>query len=260
MGKLLLIVSIVFTFLSSVLGFLNKGKFSTAVEEISGLNSKLTQSQQTLAKTEGDLKSAKDAAAAATAEKEATAASLATAQGDLDKAKSQVTELTSQVTAKETQITQLTADVQAKDAKITELSSAQTGTAAEPAAEVQTQLQEKETLITKLQADLDSARTQTEELRKKEQDRAALKMRDGLQGRILAVNQAWNFVVLDLGDRNGVINNAELLVKRGSQLIGKVRITSVEPSTSIADIVANSVPGGLVIQPGDNVIYQSIDE
>jgi hypothetical protein len=46
-----------------------------------------------------------------------------------------------------------------------------------------------------------------------------------------------------------------MLVKRGAQLIGKIRITSVEPSTSIADIVANSTPRGLVIQPGDSVIY-----
>ena len=80
-------------------------------------------------------------------------------------------------------------------------------------------------------------------------------MRNGLEGRILAVNPAWNFVVLSLGDRNGVVNNAEMLIKRGSQLIGKVRITSVEPSSSIADIVANSVTRGLSVQPGDTVIY-----
>ena len=60
----------------------------------------------------------------------------------------------------------------------------------------------------------------------------------------------WGF-----GDRNGVVNNAEMLIKRGSQLIGKVRITSVEPSTSIADIVVNSLRSGLSVQPGDTVIY-----
>jgi hypothetical protein len=85
-------------------------------------------------------------------------------------------------------------------------------------------------------------------------------MRTGLEGRILAVNQAWNFVVLSLGDRNGVIGNAEMLIKRGSQLIGKVRITSVEPSTSIADIIANSVRSGLTVQPGDTVIYYSPED
>ena len=120
--------------------------------------------------------------------------------------------------------------------------------------------EEKEALITKLQGDLDSSRVQLEELRKKNADRLALKMRNGLTGRILAVNQAWNFVVLNLGDRNGVVGNAEMLIKRGNQLIGKVRVTSVEPSTSIADIVSNSVPRGVSIQPGDNVIYQATAE
>ena len=121
-------------------------------------------------------------------------------------------------------------------------------------------MQEQETLIAKLQSDLESSRGQLETLRKKDQDRTALKMRNGLEGRILAVNQAWNFVVLNLGDKNGVVGNAEMLIKRGTQLVGKVRVTSVEPSTSIADIVANSVPRGLSIQPGDNVIYQATAE
>jgi len=82
-------------------------------------------------------------------------------------------------------------------------------------------------------------------------------MREGLEGRVLAVNPAWNFVVLSIGDKSGVVNNSELLVKRGGQLLGKVRVTAVEPSTSIADIVANSMPAGVSVQPGDSVIYQS---
>lgn len=84
-------------------------------------------------------------------------------------------------------------------------------------------------------------------------------MRKGLEGKILAVNPSWNFVILNLGDRNGVVNNAEMLInrmtQRGPMMIGKVRITSVEPSTSIADIVVNSVRQGTSVQPGDTVIY-----
>ncbi|MEO8206512.1 MAG: hypothetical protein ABI615_10050, partial [Chthoniobacterales bacterium] len=62
------------------------------------------------------------------------------------------------------------------------------------------------------------------------------------------------------GDRNGVISNTEMLIKRNNQLIGKVRITSVERTTSIADIVSNSVPKGVTVQPGDKVIYQKTDD
>ena len=89
------------------------------------------------------------------------------------------------------------------------------------------------------------------------QDPREISGRQGLQGTVLAVNQAWNFVVLSLGDRQGVVPNAELLVQRGSQLLGKVRVTSVEPSTSIADILVRTVPRGLSVMPGDTVIYQA---
>jgi hypothetical protein len=48
-------------------------------------------------------------------------------------------------------------------------------------------------------------------------------------------------VVLDVGDKKGVLTNAELLVKRGGTAIGRVRITSVEPASSIADIIPASI-------------------
>jgi hypothetical protein len=96
------------------------------------------------------------------------------------------------------------------------------------------------------------------ELRRKEDGRQKLQMRQGLTGTILAVNQAWNFVVLSLGDRQGVVPNAEMLVQRDGQYLGKIRVTSVEPSTSIADILVRTVPRGLSVMPGDRVIYQAL--
>lgn len=262
MGKVLLYAAIAITLASAALGFLNKSKLSSAKEERDSAQQEAQQKTAAVAQAEKNLKEAKDSLATVTAEKDQLSSSVDTLKADADKSKSQVTDLTGQVTAKDAEIAKLTADVQAKEAQIQTLSASQTTTASTegPSAEVQAQLQEKEALITKLQGDLDSSRAQLEELRKKNADRLALKMRNGLEGRILAVNQAWNFVVLNLGDRNGVVGNAEMLIKRGNQLIGKVRVTSVEPSTSIADIVANSVPRGVSIQPGDNVIYQATAE
>ena len=119
----------------------------------------------------------------------------------------------------------------------------------------QKQLEEKELLNESLQAKNKDLESQIAVLKQAEAGRKARIMRNGLEGRILAVNAAWNFVVLSLGDRNGVVTNAEMLIKRGSQLIGKVRVTSVEPSSSIADIVSNSLRKGFSVQPGDTVIY-----
>jgi len=262
MGKVLLYASIAITLATTALGFLNKGTLASTKEQLGSAQQEAKEKGSAAALAEKNLKEAKETLATTTAEKDQLSSEMTSLKSDVEKTKTQVTDLTTQITAKETEITKLTADVQEKDAKIATLESSQTAapSAEGPSVEVQAQLQEKEALITKLQGDLDSSRTQLEELRKKNADRLALKMRNGLEGRILAVNQAWNFVVLNLGDRNGVVGNAEMLIKRGNQLIGKVRVTSVEPSTSIADIVASSVPRGVSIQPGDHVIYQASAE
>ncbi len=79
--------------------------------------------------------------------------------------------------------------------------------------------------------------------------------RAGVHGTVLAHNQAYNFVVLNLGARNGVEPNSEMLVLRDGTLIGKIRISSVEPATAIGDIITNSLARGVQVQPGDSVIY-----
>lgn len=79
--------------------------------------------------------------------------------------------------------------------------------------------------------------------------------RAGVHGTVLAYNQAYNFVVLNLGARNGVEPNSEMLVLRDGTLIGKIRISSVEPATAIGDIMTGSLARGVQVQTGDSVIY-----
>jgi hypothetical protein len=79
--------------------------------------------------------------------------------------------------------------------------------------------------------------------------------RVGVRGTVLAVNQVYNFVVLNLGARQGVEPNSEMLVLRDGSFIGKIRISSVEPATAIGDIVTSTVARGVQVQPGDIVIY-----
>jgi len=79
--------------------------------------------------------------------------------------------------------------------------------------------------------------------------------KSGVRGTILAVNQAYNFVVLNLGGRQGVEPNSEMLVLREGTLIGKIRISSVEPATAIGDVITNSLARGVQLQPGDTVVY-----
>ena len=114
---------------------------------------------------------------------------------------------------------------------------------------------EKAFLSEKLQDIQDRADQPKEGKKRREAVREAAPRRTGLRGAILAVNQAYNFVVLNLGTRHGVESNAEMLVLRDGALVGKIRISSVEPATAIGDIITGSLARGAQIQPGDNVIY-----
>ena len=260
MGKFLVILAILLTAISAGLGYLNQVKFAQVKQRAVDAETTVSQTKAQLTKAQGDLKTASQNLASTVTEKDQLTSRLSGVQSDLEKTKAQMAQLTNDRTSLEAQISQLTADLQAKAQELEQKTTPGAANPAEGGTDQQAQLAEQQTLISKLQGDLDSARFQLATLQKEKEDRMQQKMRNGLSGRVLAVNPAWNFVVLSLGDKNGVVNNAELLVKRGSQYIGKVRVTSVEPSTSIADIVANSVPQGTAISPGDNVIYQSVGQ
>lgn len=73
-----------------------------------------------------------------------------------------------------------------------------------------------------------------------------------LKGTVMAVDPKWNFVVLNVGEEQGVIKDGEMLVSRDGKLVAKVVVRSVQKDRSIA----NLVPGwqlGEVFE-GDQVI------
>jgi hypothetical protein len=56
-------------------------------------------------------------------------------------------------------------------------------------------------------------------------------------GRVLAVDSQWDFVVLDIGENQNALVDGELLVNRNGKLVAKVRIQSVQKDRCIANIV-----------------------
>lgn len=74
----------------------------------------------------------------------------------------------------------------------------------------------------------------------------------GLKGKILVTDPKWNFVIINVGQDQGVLEHGELLVNRNGKLVAKVRVRSVQKDRSIANVV----PGwqlGEVLE-GDQVI------
>jgi cell shape-determining protein MreC len=82
---------------------------------------------------------------------------------------------------------------------------------------------------------------------------AAVPLPPGLIGKVMAVDPKYDFVVLNIGDDQGVKTRGEMMVNRKGRLIGKVRITSVQKDTSIASILPAWQRGQ--VMEGDQVLY-----
>lgn len=77
----------------------------------------------------------------------------------------------------------------------------------------------------------------------------------GLKGKVLAVDPRYDFVVLDIGGNQGVLEHGQLLVNRDGKLVGKVRVTKVEPNRSIANIIDDWKQPGTEVMEGDLVFH-----
>jgi len=258
MTKPLLLACIILSLGAAALGFLNRGKLVETTAERDGARDLAATAESQIGQLKTALEEKQTEITGLSSEKDNLASELGEAKSELGKSREELTAAQEKIAAAETEIGQLKADADAKDIRIAELEQ-QTPVVDIPEApaneELQARLSELEMLNQTLQDQNTGLSAQIAELRRKEDTRQRGIMRPGVSGTILAVNQAWNFVVLSLGDRQGVVPNAEMLVQRDGQFLGRVRVTSVEPSTSIADILVRTVPRGFSIMPGDRVVY-----
>jgi len=58
-----------------------------------------------------------------------------------------------------------------------------------------------------------------------------------LQGKVLVSDPKWQFVVLNVGEDQGVLPAGELLINRGGKLVAKVKISSVQKDRSVANVI-----------------------
>ena len=64
-----------------------------------------------------------------------------------------------------------------------------------------------------------------------------VKLRADLKGQVVVVDPKWDFVVLNIGDEQGVLQDGEMLVSRNGKLVAKVIVRTVEKDRSIANIM-----------------------
>lgn len=73
-----------------------------------------------------------------------------------------------------------------------------------------------------------------------------------VKGTVLVVDPKWDFVVLDIGEKQNMVAGGVLMISRNNKLVAKVKIMSVQGDRSIANVV----PGWKLdeIMEGDDVL------
>jgi hypothetical protein len=64
-----------------------------------------------------------------------------------------------------------------------------------------------------------------------------VKLRPDLKGEVVKVDPKWDFVVLNIGDDQGALEDGELLVSRSGKLVAKIIIRNVEKGRCVANVV-----------------------
>lgn len=256
MSKILLALSIVLILGSAFLGLKTK-------EKVEGLQSDLANKKSRISSLEGDLRTAKEKESAAlaavfSAEEKTEQAETKAKQmrDDLNKVQGELKSALATIEEKNKHINALEAELAALPENAINLEGTpDVADLQEQLSEAQAQLAEARQVSQSLQARLAANESELADFRGEAERRERQQMAANLKGQILAVNRNWNFVVLSIGDRQGAVIGGEMIVARNNTPIAKVRITAVEPTTSIADIIPGSIAKGVLVQPGDMIVY-----
>ena len=253
--KSLITASVLLLGLAAIFGALNVSKAKKLRSTAADATMVLENSEQYRLKKENELKVRETAIAAAQSK-------LTERDSKTDASEEQLTKVLSEKRQLEAKLQDKDAAIAALQKEIDEKQPASANPGAPSTVELQAQLddarqqlddaeREKSLLAEKVQT-VGEHWSQLEDEKKR---RAVAHGKVGVRGTILVVNRAYNFVVLNLGGRNGVEPHSEMLVVRDGTYIGKIRISSVEPATAIGDIMTSTLARGVQVQKGDIVIY-----
>ncbi|HBA85492.1 MAG TPA: hypothetical protein DCZ95_15505 [Verrucomicrobia bacterium] len=191
---------------------------------------------------------------------EVTKQSLAKTQQDLEGTRAELTSTKTELESTKTHVVELTETVESKDAELAQANGKVTQLEQDKAS-LQVQIDDINNQLVKAEEETRDLQDQVAQLDKVIKDMEAeqgLKSASssvpvGTNGKILFVNPDWNFVVLDIGSKAGLVPTAEMLVHRADHLIGKVRISSVQDDMAVAEIVNawEKAP----IKEGDHVLF-----
>jgi len=250
MKKLLIYITLLLILGATALGYLNYRRYKAIIAEQSHT---IQQQRQLSLKLEEDLKSTKETLSTEASDQEKNKNEVQEIKKTEEKAINDLTEVQKQLAAKEEELTQVKGNLAAKTARAQELEAQQQAVTAN-----KKQAEEVPAKHKKSNGKTKAAPLEHKEAPLVNHKEAAVPA--GQEGKVLAVNQTWNFIVINLGDQNGILNGSEVLIKKDAQVIAKAKITSVEPLTSVADLISGSLLPGTTVQVGDLVTCVGVDK
>lgn len=250
MSKILLYTAIIVTLLTAGLGYWNHSCYQIILSE---KREALQQQQQEIGKLNEECNSLKEKLASQTTNEQQFQQTIADAQQARAKAEGDLAEAQKKLTAKDAELDQKNKDLATKEATIQSLMAAPKSVPPDPAPTPSSKKKVSKNVTASEKKDPGASSPDATSA-------ASLCAPTGaIVGKIAAINPSWNFVVLNVGENNGLTKDSEMAVTRDGRTIGKIKITSVEPLTSIGDIMPNSIAPGSAIQVGDQVTSTSIE-
>ena len=246
--RISLIIAIVAGLAATGLNFVKvREKITTLVTERNNERAAKDQALADLATTRSELSSTQTELAQ-------TKQALETTSAERDKAvnlASQMSRKNSQLTEElnETRAARDTAQTELAAYKNTGLTPPQILTLSGSLKKAEAELAEAKVVITWKDSEI---KRKEAELARYRPDKHIVYLPAHLKGQVIVSDPKWDFVVLNVGEDQGILQDGELLVNRNGQLVAKVKVTSVHKERSIANVL----PGwklGEVLE-GDQVI------
>jgi multidrug efflux pump subunit AcrA (membrane-fusion protein) len=246
--RIFLLIAIVAGLTAGVLNFVKvkenitvlRTDLKTTQDNLASTKTDLNNTKSTLAKTESDLKRTRTQLADAVAERDKAVKAEALAQQRAQK-------LTDEMTDVRKKLDDAQAELAAyKVAGMTPLE----------VANANKQIKELQNTLNALRAEnkilLTTIRNLKSELAIYRDPESRPPLPATLHGKVVVYDPKWEFVLLDVGEDQGVVVNGELLVNRNGKLIAKVIVRSIQKDRCIANIVSGWKYGELI--EGDSVI------
>ncbi len=201
------------------------------------LSAKLTTTESTLDQTKNDLDGAQTELKQAKDETIEVQAQLDGVKVDLDKKKREADELTAKVARLEDDVKTANEEKAEAVGKVESIQKAMADVGLTDLSEMD-KVREKVEAITAENKVLGEQLkvTKEENVRLADELAAAKTTPEGLRGKVALAKSLWNFVVLDVGAEDKVQPQSKFIVYRDSQLVGKAHVTTVYPSSSVAEL------------------------